>query len=212
MKTPGEPVASGLWRWLSGMGLERFDLYRAPDGWRLHGTILTSDGGVAAEARYQVACDAAWRTTRVEVGLSRDDAQRSLRLDVEHGRWIRDGSELAAARGCVDVDLSWTPATNTLSIRRLGLGVGESSGVLTAAWVRVPELAREPLPQEFHRLDERRYRYASRGVPSRPSLRSTTTTWWSTTRGSGSAWRSADELRVIHRINRRGRGTRSGRP
>ena len=41
--------------------------------------------------------------------------------------------------------------------------MGESSGPLTAAWIRFPELAIEPLPQEYRRLSERRYRYTSRG-------------------------------------------------
>jgi hypothetical protein len=34
---------------------------------------------------------------------------------------------------------------------------------MTAAWVRFPELALEPLPQEYGRLAERRYRYSSAG-------------------------------------------------
>lgn len=62
-------------------------------------------------------------------------------------------SELAPAiQGCVDIDLGWTPSTNTLPIRRLQLGVGTSSGPITAAWVRFPELKLEPLPQEYRNL------------------------------------------------------------
>jgi hypothetical protein len=34
---------------------------------------------------------------------------------------------------------------------------------VTAAWVRFPDLAVEPLEQEYTRLDERRWRYQSRG-------------------------------------------------
>ncbi len=67
-----------------------------------------------------------------------------------------------AIEGLVDVDLGFTPATNTLPIRRLTRAVGEAVDV-TAAWVRFPELTVEPLPQRYVRLDERRYRYASSG-------------------------------------------------
>ena len=37
------------------------------------------------------------------------------------------------------------------------------SRAVTAAWVRFPELTVEPLPQEYLRLEERRYRYSSAG-------------------------------------------------
>ena len=41
--------------------------------------------------------------------------------------------------GCIDVDISATPFTNTLPIRRLGLEPGESEE-LAVTYVRVPEL------------------------------------------------------------------------
>jgi hypothetical protein len=70
--------------------------------------------------------------------------------------------EIPAVAGCLDVDLAFTPATNILPLRRLGLAVGESRE-MTAAWVRFPELSVEPLAQRYTRLDERRVRYESRG-------------------------------------------------
>jgi len=74
----------------------------------------------------------------------------------------RNGREEEPLRGCVDVDLAWSPSTNTLPIRRLALAVGARREV-TAAWVRFPELTLEPLAQEYERLAERRYRYTSAG-------------------------------------------------
>jgi uncharacterized protein len=70
--------------------------------------------------------------------------------------------EILGVAGCLDVDLAFTPATNLLPMRRLGLAAGES-GDLTAAWVRFPDLDVQPLPQRYTRLAERRWRYQSRG-------------------------------------------------
>jgi hypothetical protein len=70
--------------------------------------------------------------------------------------------DLAAVAGCLDVDLAFSPSTNILPLRRLGLAAGESREV-TAAWLRFPELTVEPLPQRYTRLDERRVLYESRG-------------------------------------------------
>ena len=71
--------------------------------------------------------------------------------------------ECEPVRGAVDVDLGWTPFTNTLPIRRLSLAVGQKSGPVTAAWVRFPDLGLEPLTQEYERTAARRYRYTSGG-------------------------------------------------
>jgi uncharacterized protein len=55
------------------------------------------------------------------------------------GRWKRRGGEpVPELDGCIDVDISATPFTNTLPIRRLGLHPGESADV-DVAYVRLPE-------------------------------------------------------------------------
>jgi hypothetical protein len=156
-------IRTGLWQRLQGTGLERFELLQAADGWVLRGTILALEEQGPAQADYEIFCDAAWYTRHVVVSLRGVAGNRSLRLDVQDGHWIEDGNERETVRGCIDVDLSWSPSTNTLPIRRLGLEVGERSGPVTAAWVRLPELRIEPLSQEYERLAERRYRYSSRG-------------------------------------------------
>jgi hypothetical protein len=68
----------------------------------------------------------------------------------------------AVLDGLIDIDLGFSPVTNTLPIRRLEPAIGEAVAV-TAAWVRFPELTIEPLPQRYIRLAERRYRYESAG-------------------------------------------------
>ena len=69
-------------------------------------------------------------------------------------------SRLDELRGCVDVDIGFTPSTNTLPIRRLCLEIGQSADV-DAAWVRFPELTVERLRQRYTRLADDRYRYES---------------------------------------------------
>jgi hypothetical protein len=71
------------------------------------------------------------------------------------GNWSHDGQRLAQVAGCIDVDLEWSPSTNTLPIRRLGLAPGETKSV-AAAWVRFPSLEVQRLEQSYERLAERR--------------------------------------------------------
>ena len=56
------------------------------------------------------------------------------------GHWTLDGRDWPELEGCRDVDISISPLTNTLVVRRLALEVGESSD-LDVAWVDVPSLA-----------------------------------------------------------------------
>jgi len=164
MSAPPTPqrVQAGLWRWVKSPGLERFELLRAPGAWHLRGTIVTWPGREPAEARYEVVCDGSWQTRRVDVSLRDATGERTLAIEADGGAWIVNGRADASLRGCLDVDLGWSPSTNTLPIRRLRLEVGGASGTLTAAWVRFPELSLQPLAQEYLRLSERVYRYASR--------------------------------------------------
>ena len=72
----------------------------------------------------------------------------------------------AELEGCVDVDLSFTPATNTLPIRRLGLAVWEEAEI-AVAWLRWPELRVERVLQRYARLARDRYRYTQDEFESR---------------------------------------------
>ena len=163
MTSAPQLIRTGFWRWLQGTGLERFQLLRAPDQWILRGTILTLTEHDPAEARYEIVCNHSWRTGSAEISLQSKDSDRTLRIRTENGRWYENDQLNEAVNGCIDVDLGWSPSTNTLPVRRLQLAVGESSGLVTAAWVRFPELTLQPLPQEYQHLSAQQYRYSSRG-------------------------------------------------
>jgi uncharacterized protein len=72
-------------------------------------------------------------------------------------------------KGCDDVDLGFTPATNLLPIRRLNLSIGAKAAV-RAAWVRFPQLSVEVLDQSYTRLADDRYLYESAGGSFRREL------------------------------------------
>jgi uncharacterized protein len=86
------------------------------------------------------------RTQRVQVKRTIGSETKALRLDVEKGGlWSSSGQEIAEVRGCLDADLSVTPATKTLPIRRLNPGIGKNGSVV-AAGIRFPELTVHPCP------------------------------------------------------------------
>jgi hypothetical protein len=143
--------------------MERFEFLRAGDEWLFRGTILAQSNEAATETRYELACDHSFHTRRANVSLRNTAGEHKLEISVEKGRWYANGQEVPSVEGAIDIDLGWSPSTNTLPIRRVNLAPGQSSGKIVAAWVRFPSLTLEPLPQEYLRISGDRYRYSSRG-------------------------------------------------
>src|SRR2546426_8162380 len=149
-----------LWQGLITPSMERFVVGASADGFDFSGLILQVHEEAPYVVRYHIQVDAGWRTRNVEVELEGGGQPRlSLTADGE-GNWRRDGQPLEPVAGCIDIDLEWSPSTNTLPIRRLGLAPGETKS-LAAAWVRFPSLEVERLEQSYERLADGRYRYRS---------------------------------------------------
>lgn len=152
-----------LWRRLDEPGHDSARLAFRRRRWCLEGTAVFAEHGRACRLDYAVTCDERWRTmsAAVEGWIGTELVNLSLKVD-SAGRWSLNGRAVLECAGCVDLDLSFTPATNLLPIRRLALAPGAEERV-TAAWLRVPSLALEPLEQRYRRLDPSRYRYESGG-------------------------------------------------
>jgi hypothetical protein len=110
-----------------------------------------------------VVCDSEWRTVSARVTGWLDTTAIDIALAVDAAReWTIDGRSCPDLRGCDDIDLSFSPATNLLPIRRLKLPVGAQASA-RAAWLRFPAVTVEPLDQTYERVSESRYRYESGG-------------------------------------------------
>ena len=163
-RSPGfapELLRSLLWQREDRAGLERFELFSSRSGWLLRGTILVMEDAAPAEIKYQIACDSGWRTQSAEISLSIGGTYKELNLKTENGAWYENGSLNQTVSGAIDIDLAWSPSTNTLPIRRLKLRTGQRSGLLTAAWVVFPDLELRRLDQEYKYVGGQRYSYAS---------------------------------------------------
>lgn len=162
-RRPGEFVRAldVLWAREDRPGLEHLRLEETRKGVVADGLVITTGEAGAYRARYSIVCDAKWRARAVYVDVGvRAFTRVELRADGE-GRWTdAAGAPLAPFDGCIDLDISGTPFTNTLPIRRLHLGEG-ASRELRVLYVALPELQLSVSPQRYTRLAGRRYRYES---------------------------------------------------
>lgn len=149
-----------VWAGSKPAGVERCVVSRTASGWLLEGSLVRRFRAGPAAVNYLVETDPGWATKGVHVEQVILGERRSLQIEVKESRWYVQGREDGRLRGCADVDLGASPATNTLPIRRTRPGVG-SRVELTAAWVRFPALAVEPLRQSYERKGERLYVYRS---------------------------------------------------
>lgn len=129
--------------------------------------ILDSETGLA-RVSYLLSCDSQWQVTDLTVTVTDAASQRTLTLRRDAGgHWHAGGdSPVPDLDGCVDVDINRSPLTNTLPVRRLGMGAGESRD-LDVVYVSVPELTIRPVRQRYTLLPGRAtsagpvYRYES---------------------------------------------------
>jgi len=156
-------IESILWRGSVLPGHEFCQLISQGSGWHLEGIAIFSHERQACQLSYQVICDADWytRSAIVEGWLGNRMVNIQLRTDPNQNWWLNE-VVVVEARGCIDLDLNFSPSTNLIPIRRLKLAIGETANI-TAAWLKFPAFNLEPLPQRYRRLEEWLYRYESGG-------------------------------------------------
>lgn len=149
-----------IWTALSAERREWCTILERPDG-----VVVTSRFSGDVGGSYSLNCDAAWNFRSLDLAV----AEGTVSARYSDGQWVVDGvarPDLADAR---EVDISISPLTNTLPIRRLGLDVGEGADIVTA-YVDVPALTVTADPQRYTRLSAREYLYESRDSDFRSTL------------------------------------------
>lgn len=148
------------WRDWSGNSIEHLVLKETREGIHAESVIISKDSDNPFTARYEIVCDNEWHVRHVNVSLVGDDRGIYLSSDGK-GNWSDDSGDKPQLRGAIDVDITATPFTNTLPIRRLKLGTEQSEDIFVV-YVRLPELTITLDPQRYTCLETGRlYRFES---------------------------------------------------
>jgi len=148
-----------------GPGLEHVYITQNTEQVVADGLILGVEEQKPFRVRYEIHCDQHWRVRTVLVSVL-GHATQTLSLATDgKGRWTSEtGVELTSLRGCMDVDISATPFTNTLPIRRLALHPGQSA-LLSMVYISIPQMQVAAVEQRYTCLERTaeggRYRYES---------------------------------------------------
>lgn len=157
--SPSRVLGRAAWRYFRHPGTDRATLTSMDQGYRLAGSARLRFPEGPSSFRYTILCDASWRTRSARVDLRLRGEHRSLQIEIDEAReWTIGGLRRSDMRGFTDVDLSPSPSTNTLALRRLDLRVGASAEI-QVGWVVFPDLEVRAVRQRYHRLSDTRYRY-----------------------------------------------------
>ncbi|WP_165390155.1 putative glycolipid-binding domain-containing protein [Thalassococcus sp. S3] len=149
-----------LWRRLDVPGHDACRISKSETGWSLSGTALFLEGRDVARLDYRVQCDALWRSLSAQVRGWAGDRDIQIQLARIEDQWSLNGTWLSGLDGVEDIDLGFTPATNTSAIRRMQLGLGARADTV-AAWLDTSDWHIKPLAQGYTRLSDHLYRYRS---------------------------------------------------
>jgi hypothetical protein len=150
-----------IWKRLDVPGHESAWVFADDGNWILDGSAVFLWDRKVCRLDYLIECDDAWNTAAATVNGWVGDDVVDVEIEVASGeRWTINGEPCPEVDGSIDIDLNFSPVTNTLPIRRLDLSEGGSERV-RSAWLRFPSFKLEALAQTYTRLAKATYRYES---------------------------------------------------
>jgi len=154
---------SMLWRRMDSPGHEFSRLSFQDTSWHLAGTAAFAHNLQPCQLDYMVVCNLEWKTLSGRVAGFIGDMAVEMNISVDsNSNWRLNGREFPGVKGCIDLDLAFSPSTNLLPIRRLNLDIGQEAEV-KAAWLSFPSFTLKPLEQLYRRINSTTYRYESAG-------------------------------------------------
>ncbi|MEO9299243.1 putative glycolipid-binding domain-containing protein [Devosia alba] len=145
------------WRALDPEGLEHCHVTTTSKDTRVRGAIITLQHGLF----YRLKLDETGHVRTVR--LERADGKVLELFSDGAGNWSDDRAEpLPELRGCIDVDISATPLTNSLPLWRCDWIIDQPQR-FTMAWIDADAMSVQRHEQVYTRLDDTRFRFQSVG-------------------------------------------------
>jgi len=138
-----------IWQPWNDIGLEHLRLVMSDAGAIADGLIIRVIDNQPVRLRYEIRVDTAWRVREADIDMW-SPTYRQLKLSSNGcGGWTdANGRPVVELDGCIDIDLTVTPFTNTLPICRLDLEPSEAEEI-SVAYIDVPALSVRSARQRY---------------------------------------------------------------
>ena len=110
--------------------------------------------------KYTILANSAWEVIGFSIESQINGKEHRIALQSNgKGNWTTGGGcPIELFQGCIDIDISLTPFTNTLPIRRLGLAVGEANEI-QVLYLDILNGETKPVRQKYTRMSPTQYLY-----------------------------------------------------
>ncbi|NIG56158.1 putative glycolipid-binding domain-containing protein [Chitinophaga sp. Cy-1792] len=149
-----------VWQALRWTATEYFTLEDKGIFQLAHGHIAGVIRDLPFSISYEIEITNDWRIEAFTIRAEGTD-KRELKLQSNlQGEWYdREGNQISAFNGCLDIDISLTPFTNSLPIKRLShLKIGDSE-VISVIYILLPEFELHKMQQRYTRMNEDSWLY-----------------------------------------------------
>lgn len=148
-----------MWQAIHWPGIEHFTLTDKNGLRNAYGNITGVIGVQPFALQYEIEMTGNWKVSWFHIrSLAPNGREIKLTSDLA-GHWFDlAGNHIDAFDGCIDIDISLTPFTNTLPVKRLSFQPGEKKEV-RMLYIKLPEFELQQVQQHYTCLDEHHYRY-----------------------------------------------------
>lgn len=130
-------------------------------GTKTRGTIMGIKSGAMFKVDYSITTNGDWQTLGFEIKAQLDSKINFIKFDSNgNGKWTVNGKPLPEFEGCIDIDISLTPFTNTLPINRLGLQPGDKK-MVRVLYIDILKQDLLPVEQIYTCISATEYKFES---------------------------------------------------
>lgn len=148
-----------LWTGREYQSLENCLVNTSSAGAEITSTIIGYSENKIYKTEYCIKTNHNWETVFFEISSRHSNKFRVARLESDgKGNWSTSGKRVDQFEGCIDIDISLTPFTNSLPIKRLKLAQDESQEI-QVIYLDVLTQQMRSVWQRYIRLSDSLYHY-----------------------------------------------------
>ena len=142
-----------VWKAVEYPGMEHLSLWEAERGIAVESVVIGVGDASAFRLDYRVRCDVGYNVREVHLTVAE---QGEIHLSSDgRGNWFdNEDNPLPDLAGCIDIDISATPFTNTLPIRRINWTPGQTE-TLRMVYFSIPEMTFQADEQRYTCIEQR---------------------------------------------------------
>ncbi|MEO7800738.1 MAG: putative glycolipid-binding domain-containing protein [Ginsengibacter sp.] len=152
-----------LWKGLHYASMENCMITTNAEGYIINSQLTGTFEDKILRIDYQLQLDWMWHTMSVIANSRHGEHTNALSfISDTNGNWWFNGTAVDEFKDCLDVDISITPFTNTIPIKRLKLNDSEAQ-VIKVLYMNLPKEELHIMEQRYTRISATSYLYQNVG-------------------------------------------------